>query len=101
MAVAYRLGPQDVIGIDHALGYDALRNGQLDVKAAYSNGAKIAQYNLTVLEDDQKFFPRYDAVFLYRLSLDEKIISVLRALESKIDQPKMTQLNGAAARTKD
>src|SRR5207302_161299 len=27
LAVAYRLGPQNVIGIDHALGYDALRSG--------------------------------------------------------------------------
>ena len=101
MAVAYRLGRQNVIGIDHALGYDALRNGQIDVKDAYSTDAKIAQYDLAVLEDDQKFFPRYDAVFLYRLSLDEKAMAALRGLEGRIDEATMRRLNAEAERTKD
>src|SRR6202045_1823037 len=101
LAVAYRLTPQNVVGIDHALGYDALRNGQIDVKDAYSTDAKIAQFDLLVLEDDQKFFPRYDAVFLYRLALDEKAVATLRELEGKIDEPAMTRLNAEAERTKD
>src|SRR5690348_2053005 len=78
LAQAYRLNSQNVSGIEHALGYDALRNGQIDVKDAYSTDAKIAQYDLTVLEDDRKFFPRYDAVFLYRLSTNDKAIAALR-----------------------
>src|SRR5947209_2780010 len=101
LAQAYRLNPQNVAGIEHALGYDALRNGQLDVKDAYSTDAKIAQYDLTVLEDDHKFFPRYDAVFLYRLSMNEKAITALRGLEGKIDEATMTGLNAEAERTKD
>jgi len=101
MAVAYLLGPQNVSGIDHALGYDALRNGQIHVKDAYSTDAKIAQYDLVVLEDDQKFFPRYDAVFLYRSSLNDKTVATLRGLEGKIDEGKMIQLNAEAERTKD
>jgi len=101
LVVAYRLSLQNVVGIDHALGYDALRSGQIDVKDAYSTDAKIEQYQLVVLEDDQKFFPRYDAVFLYRLSLDENAIALLRGLEGKIDEPTMTQLNAEAERTKD
>lgn len=101
LAVAYRLSPNNVTGIEHSLGYDALRSGQIDVKDAYSTDAKIAEYDLTVLEDDQKFFPRYDAVFLYRLSLDEKAVAALRGLEGKIDEPTMTRLNAEADRTKD
>ena len=101
LAVAYRLSPKRVAGIDHALGYDALRNGEIDVKDAYSTDAKIAQYDLVVLEDDQKFFPRYDAVFLYRLSLGEKALAALRALEGRIDETTMTRLNAEAERTKD
>jgi osmoprotectant transport system permease protein len=101
LAVAYRLGPQSVVGVDHALGYDALRNGQIDVKDAYSTDAKIAQFDLLVLEDDQKFFPRYDAVFLYRLALDEKAVAALRGLDGKIDEATMTRLNAEAERTKD
>jgi osmoprotectant transport system permease protein len=98
---AYRLSAQNVSGIDHALGYDALRSGQIDVKDAYSTDAKIADFDLVVLEDDQEFFPRYDAVFLYRLSLDEKAIDALRGLEGKIDQATMIRLNAEAERTKD
>ena len=101
LAAAYRLRPEHVTGIEHALGYDALRNGQIDVKDAYSTDAKIAKYDLTVLEDDQRFFPRYDAVFLYRLSLDEKAVAVLREFEGKIDESTMTRLNAEAERTKD
>ena len=101
LAVAYRLSPEHVAGIEHALGYDALRNGQIDVKDAYSTDAKIAKYDLTVLEDDQKFFPRYDAVFLYRLELNEQTIAALRQLEGKIDEATMTRLNAEADRTKD
>ena len=50
LAVAYRLRPQNVVGIDHALGYAALVNGSIDVKDAYSTDAKIAEYDLLVLE---------------------------------------------------
>src|SRR6202035_1045570 len=101
LAVAYRLSPQSVVGIDHALGYDGLRSGQIDVKDAYSTDAKIAQFDLVVLQDNQKFFPRYDAVFLYRLALDEKAVAALRGLEGKIDEATMTRLNAEAERTKD
>jgi osmoprotectant transport system permease protein len=101
LAGAYRLSSQNVAGIDHAIGYDALRTGQIDVKDAYSTDAKIAQYDLVVLEDDQKFFPRYDAVFLYRLSLNEQAVAALRNLQGKIDEATMTRLNAEAERTKD
>jgi osmoprotectant transport system permease protein len=40
-------------------------------------------------------------VFLYRLSLDEKTVAVLRNLEGKIDEATMTRLNAEAERTKD
>ena len=101
MAAAYRLTPNKLNGIDHALGYDALRTGQIDVKDAYSTDAKIAQFDLIVLDDDQNFFPRYEAVFLFRLSLDEKATAALRGLEGKIDEATMTRLNAEAERTKN
>src|SRR6266542_642896 len=68
----YALPQQDIRGIDHALGYAALATGEIDVKDAYSTDAKIAENDLFVLADDLNFFPRYDAVFLYRLSLDDR-----------------------------
>jgi len=97
----YQLNPQSVIGIDHALGYAALANGSIDVKDAYSTDAKISENDLVVLEDDRQFFPRYDAVFLYRLALNEKAVALLHGLEGKIDEAKMTRLNAEAERTKN
>src|SRR5437773_3132903 len=101
LATRYRLTPQSVIGIDHALGYAALQNGSIDVKDAYSTDAKIAEYDLVTLEDDLKFFPRYDAVFLYRLSLSPKAVTCLRRLEGIIDEAQMIRLNAEAERTKN
>ena len=97
----YALPQQNVIGIDHALGYAALKNGSIDVKDAYSTDAKIAEYDLVTLEDDLQFFPRYDAVFLYRLSLPVPTITALRKLEGTLDESRMIRLNAEAERTKN
>jgi len=97
----YALPQQDVRGIDHALGYAALATGEIDVKDAYSTDAKIAENDLFVLADDLNFFPRYDAVFLYRLSLDDRRTTFLKTLEGTINETLMTRLNAAAERTKD
>jgi osmoprotectant transport system substrate-binding protein/osmoprotectant transport system permease protein len=97
----YALPQQGVIGIDHALGYAALKNGSIDVKDAYSTDAKIAEYDLVTLEDDLQFFPRYDAVFLYRFSLPAPAITALRKLEGTLDETRMIRLNAEAERTRN
>lgn len=101
LAGEYGLNPANLSGIDHALGYQALTSGSIDVKDAYSTDAKIAELNLVTLEDDHKFFPRYDAVFVFRLALPTATISALRKLEGTINEEKMTRLNAEAERTKD
>src|SRR5438876_10384841 len=97
----YGLSEQNVIGIDHALGYAALANGSIDVKDAYSTDAKITENDLVVLEDDLQFFPRYEAVYLYRLSLSPSAIATLKKLEGTLDEARMTRLNAEAERRKD
>jgi osmoprotectant transport system permease protein len=92
---------RDVRGVDHGLGYAALADGSIDVKDAYSTDAKIAENDLVVLEDDAQFFPQYQAVFLYRLDLDQQAISALKGLEHTLDEKRMTELNAQAERTKD
>ena len=101
LAGRYQLNPRSVVGIDHALGYAALKSGEIDVKDAYSTDAKIVEYDLVTLPDDRQFFPRYEAVFLYRLSLPESTITALRKLEGTIDEARMIRLNAEAERTKD
>src|SRR5438045_5496551 len=97
----YQWNPQNVIGIDHALGYAALAKGSVDVKDTYSNDAKISENDLVVLEDDRQFFPQYKAVFLFRYALPTPAIEALRKLEGTIEEAKMTRLNAEAERTKN
>jgi osmoprotectant transport system permease protein len=101
LALKYQLTPASVIGIDHALGYAALANGSIDLKDAYSTDAKIAENNLIALDDDQQFFPRYEAVFLFRSALAASAIGAFRRLEGTIDEKRMIRLNAEAERTKN
>jgi osmoprotectant transport system permease protein len=48
---------------------------------------------LRVLEDDRRFFPRYDAVLLYRR---DAAIEPLKKLEGRIDEKAMIRMNAAA-----
>jgi osmoprotectant transport system permease protein len=97
----YELPQQSVIGIDHAIGYAALANGSIDVKDAYSTDAKIEENDLVVLEDDLQFFPKYEAVFLYRSSMPPDAVGKLRRLEGTVDEKRMIHLNMEAERTKN
>jgi osmoprotectant transport system permease protein len=101
LAARYQLNTGNLIGIDHGLGYEALRNGSVDVKDAYSTDAKIGEYDLVALADDMQFFPQYKAVFLYRLDLPVTAIGALRKLEGTIDEARMIRLNAEAERTKN
>ena len=96
----YALPEQNVVGIDHALGYSALANGSIDVKDAYSTDAKIEENDLVVLEDDLHFFPKYEAVFLFRPSARADAITALRQLEGTLNETLMIRLNAEAERTK-
>jgi osmoprotectant transport system permease protein len=97
----YALPQRNVIGIDHALGYAALANGSIDVKDAYSTDAKVEQNDLVVLQDDLQFFPKYEAVFLFRSSMSPDAINTLRRLEGTLDEKRMIRLNAEAERTKN
>lgn len=101
LTARYGLAGTQLKGIDHGLGYDALRNGSIDVKDAYSTDAKIAESDLIVLEDDLQFFPQYQAVFLYRLSLPEAARAALQKLGGTLGESRMIRLNAEAERTKN
>jgi len=78
----YNLPQTDVRGIDHSLGYEALRSKQIDLVDIYSTDPKIEKYHFFVLEDDRHFFPFYDAVLLYRLDIPQKFPKTWKALQS-------------------
>ena len=88
---AYGLALQPGAALDHGLAYDAVKAGQVDVIDIYSTDAKVGRYALRVLEDDRKFFPRYDAVLLMRAAVDA---APLQTLAGRIDEAAMIALNG-------
>ena len=92
----YDLPQRNVAGVDHDLAYPELLAGDIDAIDVYSTDAMIHRGNLTVLEDDLKFFPRYDAVWLYRQKSVERypqLLTAIHQLEGSISEPTMRKLN--------
>ncbi|MET0319469.1 MAG: glycine betaine ABC transporter substrate-binding protein [Duganella sp.] len=98
LAARYGL-PQRPEGLDHGIAADALQQRQTDVIDTYSTDAKIRQYRLRVLDDDRAYFPRYDAVLLYRLDAAQRFPAAWQAigrLQGRIDADAMIAMNAAA-----
>jgi osmoprotectant transport system permease protein len=99
LARAYGLSFAPPRGLDHGLAYEAIAGGQVDVIDIYTTDAKLDKYQLTVLADDVGFFPRYDAVLLYRADVPTrfpKAWAALSQLEGRLDDAAMRRLNAAA-----
>ncbi|MBI2823332.1 MAG: ABC transporter permease subunit [Planctomycetia bacterium] len=77
----YDLQHRNVAGVDHDVAYRELLAGEIDLIDVYSTDAMIRRGDLVLLEDDQNFFPRYDAVWLYRLATAERYPAMLAAIE--------------------
>src|SRR5471030_1558114 len=91
--------PQQPQGLDHGIAYEALSQRQVDVIDIYSTDAKIKQLGLRVLDDDRAYFPRYDAVLLYRLDAATRFPAAWRAitrLEGRIKAADMIAMNASA-----
>jgi len=99
LKAAYGLPFATPSGLDHGLAYEAIAAGRIEVMDIYTTDAKIERFGLRALEDDRKFFPRYDAVLLYRLDLPKRFPEAwarLQKLERRIDERTMIRLNAAA-----
>jgi osmoprotectant transport system permease protein len=86
-------------GLDHGIAYEALAQRQVDVIDIYSTDAKIRQYGLRVLDDDLGYFPRYDAMLLYRLDAAQRFPAAWRAisaLQGRISAADMIAMNAQA-----
>jgi osmoprotectant transport system permease protein len=92
----YGLPQTEVRGLDHDLAYRGLTGGGIDVIDLYATDAEIVYYGLTVLTDDLRHFPAYDAVYLYRADLATRAPAAVKALlrlEGGIGQAAMTAMN--------
>jgi osmoprotectant transport system permease protein len=96
LARRYGLPQRDVRGLEHALAYEALEEGVIQVTDLYATDAKIEKLGLRRLQDDLGHFPRYDALFLYRAELEKRApswVDALRSLGGRLDETTMAALN--------
>ena len=94
LAQAYGLG-LEVTGIEHALAYQAIADGAIDVTDAYSTDGELLRYDLVQLRDDRRFFPQYLAAPLVRTDLSEEAMALLRSLGGALNDDRMQALNAA------
>ena len=99
LSKAYGLPVAAAQGLDHDIAYRQLQGGSIDVMDVYATDAKIRSLNLTTLTDDLEFFPKYDAVLLFRADFAERFpqaAAALQRLEGTLDAAGMVKLNHRA-----
>ena len=83
-------------GMELGLIYEALAADKVDLIAGNSTDGLIERLGLTVLEDDRRFFPPYDAAPVYRpeaATTHPALAEVVELLGGAIDEPAMRALN--------
>ncbi|WP_115681415.1 glycine betaine ABC transporter substrate-binding protein [Cupriavidus taiwanensis] len=87
---------RDVIQLDPGLVYTALKNNQVELGLVYATDGRVKGFDLVLLEDDQHFFPPYNAVPVVRKPVLDKhpeLAGLLNALAAKLDNQSMTEMN--------
>jgi len=93
----YRLKfAQAPIEMDLGLLYQALENNQIDLAVGSTTDGLIAAKGFVVLEDDQRYFPPYDAIPIVReeaLARHPGLRDALESLGGRLDADTMRRLN--------
>ena len=79
--------------MDLSLTYRALASGELDIIAGNSTDGLISALDLFQLDDDRRYFPPYQAVFVARNEVSETLSETLNALKNAISTDEMRRLN--------
>lgn len=93
---AYGFHFKRVYDLEPTLMYKALRDGNVDVIAAFSTDGRIQAYGLRLLKDDRRFFPPYDAAIVVReatLKSFPALKPLLERLSGTLDEKTMQGLN--------
>jgi len=92
----YGLRFAEVREMDLSLTYIALSSKQVDLIAGNSTEGRIATFDLTQLDDDRRYFPPYEAVYLVRqdsVARVPQLAEVLAKLANAISTDDMRRLN--------
>jgi osmoprotectant transport system permease protein len=79
--------------MDLSLTYRALQSGELDIIAGNSTDGLITALDLFQLEDDRRYFPPYQAVFIARSDKLEMLADTFQTLNNAISTEEMRRLN--------
>lgn len=93
---AYDIKFGQVFPMEISLVYSAVANEQVDIVLAYSTDSRLKAYNLQTLQDDEQFFPPYDASPVLRSDLVNKypeIQDAIAPLIGNLDADTMISLN--------
>ncbi|HVV16565.1 MAG TPA: glycine betaine ABC transporter substrate-binding protein [Polyangia bacterium] len=99
LAALYALPEARAQGLDHELAIRGVAAGALDVTDVYSTDAEIARDGLRVLADDRGYFPRYEAILLYRRDAEGRwpaAFAAMGRMAGQIDEATMMRLNARA-----
>ncbi len=87
---------QQVTGLDVGLLYQSVRDGHIDMIAAYSTDGRIPAFGLKLLEDDKYYFPPYYAAPIFKESFAKQypdVIKSLAQLHNVISDTAMQKMN--------
>ena len=79
--------------MDLSLTYRALQSGELDIIAGNSTDGLISALDLFQLEDDRRYFPPYQAVFIARSAKTAVLNDAFAKLNNAISTEEMRRLN--------
>ncbi len=92
----YRLNFRGISEMALDLTYTALASRQVDLIAGNSTDGRIASLDLVQLEDDRRYFPPYEAVFMTRKDSFNRVpalAEILQKLGGAITTDEMRKLN--------
>lgn len=92
----YDLKFKQVLDMDNGLKYQALIEDHLDVMTVFTTDGQLNNPKISVLQDDLKFYPSYQAFILIRddiIKNNHQLADVLKKLENILDEKTMSLLN--------
>lgn len=82
---AYNYSFDDVRAMEVSLMYKGISGGELDAITAYTVDPQVAEENLVILEDDETFFPPYDASIIARNDMVDEYSEIAEIMDSVVD----------------
>lgn len=87
---------EDTSELDIGLKYEAIGEGDVDVINIFTTDGRLEAFDVTVLEDDENFFPTYYGATLMRegiLEAHPELEDVAGMLDGQISNEEMTHMN--------